>query len=813
MTQRIGLGRRAATRGVLGLAFALGLATSAVGQTSPLAAPPPAAEPSPIPLAEIAVRADELAVLLAEVDAAAAPAHDVQAIEARLPALRARLLASLADTQRRLDAGAPLALLDRLDATWQATRRQVRAWSDTVTRRASQLQQDAERLASLRETWARSRSDAVAAGAPAQVLGRIDEMQKAINSTKAHLEARLAALLVLQLRLSQELARCEQVLARIAEARTELFTQLTARSGATILSGALWTAAAGDFGEAWREGVDTLDRITDQLVRSQTGRLPLLGAIFLGFVAVLYRARGRIRRHSATAEAGTLSAVFEHPISAAVILTALVGTLVYAEDLALYLYLVGLVGVVPVVRLMRPLVTGVVVRALYALGVLFVIDQLRLLISTATYLDQVVYLIEMLASTLLMIWLRTAWRRSTLRASTLPRANAGTTVLLFAFLTAFVAGALGYMHLARMIGSGALGSSYAGLVMAVGVRALRDLVAYALRMRPLRLLRVVQLHRPLIEHRVARFLGWVGTIAWALSALSAFGVLDPVVAVGGQVLALRLGWGAVRASVSDVLAFVLAVWIAVKVARLTRFVLDADVFPRVRLAKGVPQALSSLIQYGIVIVGFSLALVALGIDFTKLTILLGALGVGVGFGLQNVVSNVASGLVLLFERTIRIGDAIEVGEVQGEVQAIGVRSSTVRVWQGAEVIVPNAELVSQVVTNWTLSDRRCRLEVSVSVVHGTDPAEISRLMTEAAHAHPKVLATPAPVVLFKSLVDGVLLFELRCWTDDYDSGVVTRSELTAGIYRALEAARIAISLPPRAVRLTVEGVPPPTRTG
>jgi small-conductance mechanosensitive channel len=101
--------------------------------------------------------------------------------------------------------------------------------------------------------------------------------------------------------------------------------------------------------------------------------------------------------------------------------------------------------------------------------------------------------------------------------------------------------------------------------------------------------------------------------------------------------------------------------------------------------------------------------------------------------------------------------------------------------------------------------------VTVGVVHGTDPDRVSRLMTETARAHPKVVATPAPVVLLRSLTDGVMLFELRCWIDDFDSGLTARSELTAAIYRALEAAAIAISLPPRAVRLTMEGSPPPPR--
>src|SRR5262249_8935098 len=152
-----------------------------------------------------------------------------------------------------------------------------------------------------------------------------------ISATKARLEARLAALLVLQHRLSQELARCEQVLVRIAEARAELFTQLTARSSPPVWVPELWTSAAKEIPDAWREAVDTLDRVAERLVRSQTGRLPLLILILVGFVAVLYHARDGIRRSGGAA--GTLSAVFEHFISTAVVLTTFVGALLYADEL------------------------------------------------------------------------------------------------------------------------------------------------------------------------------------------------------------------------------------------------------------------------------------------------------------------------------------------------------------------------------------------------------------------------------------------------------------------------------------------------
>ena len=258
------------------------------------------------------------------------------------------------------------------------------------------------------------------------------------------------------------------------------------------------------------------------------------------------------------------------------------------------------------------------------------------------------------------------------------------------------------------------------------------------------------------------------------------------------------------------LAFGVSVWAAVVVGRLTRFVLQEDVFRRVRMAKGLPVALSSAVQYAIVLLGLFLALGALGVDFTRLTILLGALGVGVGFGLQDVVSNVAAGLILLLERSVRVGDAVRIGDVEGEVQTMRARSSTIRTWGGAEVIVPNAALISEKVTNLTLSDRRIRVEIPVGVPHGTDSERVSGLLADVARAHPNVLKVPAPTVLFQSLGDSALQLELRCWADDLDAFLIVRSEVTAAVYRALAEAGIPVAAPRRAVRMTMEPPPPPT---
>jgi small-conductance mechanosensitive channel len=259
-------------------------------------------------------------------------------------------------------------------------------------------------------------------------------------------------------------------------------------------------------------------------------------------------------------------------------------------------------------------------------------------------------------------------------------------------------------------------------------------------------------------------------------------------------------------SLGDLLLFTLVAWLSFLVSNGVRFLLEEDVFPRVQLAKGLPLALSRMAQYAILFVGFSMALGVLGLDLTKVTILAGAVGVGVGFGLQTIVNNFISGLILLFERPIRVGDAIQIGEFQGEVRRIGIRASTVRTWEGADVIVPNSHLVSERVANWTFAEPMRRMDIRVGVVYGTDPQRMIDLLLRVAGEHAKVLREPGPMALFLGFGDSALNFELRAWTDWVGEWVLIRSELTVAVNAALVEAGIAIAFPQRDVRVRmVEG--------
>src|SRR5690606_5801099 len=186
------------------------------------------------------------------------------------------------------------------------------------------------------------------------------------------------------------------------------------------------------------------------------------------------------------------------------------------------------------------------------------------------------------------------------------------------------------------------------------------------------------------------------------------------------------------------------------------------------------------------------AAAVLGFDMTKFTILAGAFTVGVGFGLQNVFNNFVSGLILLFERPIRVGDMIQIDDASGIVERIGIRASVVRSTAGYGIIVPNGRLISERLVNWTLSDRRRGFELPLAVAHGADPREVIATLERVAGAHPGIAREPRPEALLTRLGPDWMGFELRAYTEDLEQWPRVRSELAVAVSEALRAKGIAL---------------------
>jgi potassium efflux system protein len=226
-----------------------------------------------------------------------------------------------------------------------------------------------------------------------------------------------------------------------------------------------------------------------------------------------------------------------------------------------------------------------------------------------------------------------------------------------------------------------------------------------------------------------------------------------------------------------------------------QILLMKGVFTRREMQVGVRISIARLIHYGFVFVGFLLALVALGVHLRDVTIIAGALGVGIGFGLQGIVNNFVSGLILLFERPIKVGDYIQLSEQWAEIKKIGLRATVVETFDRSEIVVPNSDLISNQVTNWTLSNRIARIIIPVGVEYGSDVPLVMKTLMESAMASSKVLRMPEPQVLFLRFGGSSLDFELRVWISDIDDRLVVMSQMHQEIDQRFRQAGIVIAFP------------------
>jgi small-conductance mechanosensitive channel len=443
----------------------------------------------------------------------------------------------------------------------------------------------------------------------------------------------------------------------------------------------------------------------------------------------------------------------------------------------------------------------------YALAVLFTIDLLRQPFAGVPLIGQAILILESIAGLVVAAGLLRSLKPVSVEeagAIRLPAVRLVMGLFIVSFAIGLVTAGLGYVRLGGLLVSGILAAGALALALYATVRLMSGLVAFFLRVWPLRLLRTVLYNRELLERRVYGLFLLLAVLGWLVRYLDYVGLFEPASAVVKTVFQAKLERGSISISVEDVLVFLFTIWVACLLSRFIRFVLQEDIYPRLHLAPGQSYAASSLLNYVIVALGFLAALGALGVDFSKVSILAGAFGVGIGFGLQSVVNNFVSGLILLFERPIRVGDVVQVSNIQGRVTRIGMRASIVHTFEGAEIIVPNAQLITQEVTNWTRSDQLRRLEIPVAISYGATPQKVIELLENVGRAHPKVLRHPAPQALFMGYGDSSINFELRAWAEFADWAQV-RSDLTAAVYDAVYAAGMSFPFPQREVRVLGDG--------
>lgn len=775
---------------------------SIVGATSASApaAPPvvvPAATSQPIPLPDVAEQAEVAVAQLHRLENRNRVEDLLESAESELPLLTRDLSFRAREMQQLLTRNAPLETIRDFEQGWSNIGARAAAITRDLTRGGQLLDDNLKELEKLDSTWDATTKAATEAQAPQAVLDRAHEVGSEIASTKKKLLSDRAEVLGLQGKSADIGARAAASLQILSEAQQRAVTRLLYRESVPLWDIGFWSAWTGSFSK--EAGQDLLNQALDifEYVQSHGWRFALHALLFLMLVSVFFAVQSRIRALSENTDSlRRAGRVFDMPLVSALLITMLVSTWFYPRAPRSLWTIIGVLGTAPVLVFVRRMIDTSLYPVLYAVIGFYLSDRLRDIFSPLPGVSRLMLLVESLLAVLFYYW---ALRRSKLVSGVATSSQItvwrliriSSAVLFFCFIIAVGANVGGFTRLSDLLVRTALGSAYAAVVLYALMRVGEGVVQGFMSVPPLSMLGMVQRHQPLLLARINRWLRWAAGLCWIGLTLQAPGMLQPLTATVYAAWNASFTIGTFSLSVESVFLFLFVLWAAYTLSRISRFVLEEEVFPKLRLERGLPYAITTMLHYILLLSGLILAVGAIGVDMTKFTILASAFSVGIGFGLQNIVNNFVSGLIVLFERPIKVGDVIQIDDVTGRVQRIGIRASVVRSTNGSDVIIPNAKLISDKVTNWTLSTQLRQIVIPIITKSDANPTEFKALLLQLARNNKWVVETPVPEALFIKRGLDTFEFELRVWTGELDAWFEVRSDLTTEIDAALHKNQIS----------------------
>ena len=768
------------------LAVLLWNCAAALAQDTPLV-PKPADSDSPapqaIPVAEIPARASLDARFAQEAVEHAQGRSIIDGLEARLGNL-AQSVREQGQQFRREDLRLlPVIRLESLDRHWQFYAQQVGAWHAALEQASGPYLDDATTLGRRKADWTATHAAAQAAGVPQALLDRIVGVQSQLAQAEQAISAPLDKLLHLEERASTveaEIQTGRKAVIAAIDYNDNRLTQIDAPP--------LWkidTQVAANAMDSVKVGL----QIESTFLReySQANRLLLRAYNILELILLplLIWISLRVRKSvPENAETQASLRVLQRPFSTW-LLIVVTGLLIAERAAPVILHqVVLLIALIPVLRLLPPNVFAVLGRWPYIVSALYLLNLFSFVfLSNAVYHRCYLLLVTLLAIGLFLWTLpRLTWRFAQ-----------GFSFIACGLLgVSAIANVFGNVSLADMLTDATLFSAYVGMLFYAGAHVLVSLVHLILARSAVRHLHIVVHHGDTMLRGLTRLVQLATFGLWVFVAINQFRIYRPIEQVVSATLTHEFSLGRISVTLGGVLLFLFSVWLALRVAKTVRFILRDEVLPSMSLPRGVANSIASLTYYFLMLAGLAVAMVAAGFQVGQLAFVIGALSVGIGLGLQDVVKNFVSGLILMFERPIQPGDIVEISGTAGTVRTIGMRATTLTTFDGADVVVPNGSVLSEKLLNWTLINMDRRFEVVLSVAYGSDPKRVLELAMDVTKATPGVADNPAPIVQFSAMGSNSLDFTIRAWTHDFGAWGDIRSNLIVRIHDAIMAAGIQI---------------------
>jgi len=697
--------------------------------------------------------------------------------------------------------------LKDLKQRWEVKHQQILEWQKEIENRSAEIDNQKMKLDNILSIWKRTYDNAREKKAPQDLLENIRQIRKQLKKVAEEFNSRLKTLLSYQNRISKVSLEFDEFISKINDTLNKRRTKILTRDSSPIWNLLIEPPDTVSFGEQIANIWDLYSRSISDFVVTKSDSFAYNA--FLLLLVILFIIGLKHFSHSIEEDDEQIQfaiKLLDRPYSVALLVFFIFSSLFYTDAPDILKSFFKILIFIPLLRILFHISNPLLKPPMYGLTIIFFLTQISKIAVADSLLGRFILLLITLLTIAGILWII---KKKTIEnilegKKTLPYVVLGIKAALGLITITLISNVIGYVALADLLVSGTINILYITIILVTGYGVLIALTILFLHTKPARKLNVVCNQSDKILRSARKIIFLFALILWAYIALKSYIIYEPV--IDGISSTLKKPWtiGTFSISLANILLFILSIWLAVIIARAVRFFLEGDVLPRLKLPRGVPGAISALTTYTIIGLGIIIALISIGLDLSKLTILVGALGVGIGFGMQDLVNNFISGLILIFERPIQVGDAVQVGDIQGRVKTIGIRSSIIRDWSGADIIVPNGHLISNKLTNWTMTDQLRRIEIKVGVMYGSDVNKVMEILLNCAKTHPKILTRPVPYVLFQNFGESYLEFELRCWTSDFGAWIDIRSEIRVAINNTFEKEGIVIPYPQRDIHIITD---------
>ncbi|HTD42071.1 MAG TPA: mechanosensitive ion channel domain-containing protein [Mucilaginibacter sp.] len=555
-------------------------------------------------------------------------------------------------------------------------------------------------------------------------------------------------------------------------------------------------AESGEFGYLWEGGqypdftsafnsTVRLNKIQLNFFAKNETVIHLIGIAFLVIVGIwIFYNRAKTKEQSETPEAiqNHTNYVYTSPIASTLLLVSAIVPFFYGHPPVIFLETLFLVSLLCAMVLVKKSFAKSLFNFLHQIFWIAFIYSLSNLLIQITDIDRYLILLLSIASIVITIVFLRKVKRET--EGHLP----GTRTLLVIFIVmqsiSLILNLTGRFSLAKIVGVTAVFNLWMLVTLYFIILIIIQGIFIQFHVKKAENTFITWIDYNILQKKFRSTLSAFAALLWLFFLLQNLDIDDWVHDYLTDVLNQSRTIGGASFTFGGFVIFIIVIWISTLLSKMISYFYDLSAQHATDLSalKKKNRASTLLIRIGVFTVGFLLAVAASGFPIDKLTIIFSAFGVGIGFGLQNIVNNLVSGMILAFEKPVQIGDIIEVGSHAGTIKEIGIRSSKLATSDGSEVIIPNGDLISQQVTNWTLSNTNRRVEMLVAVANGSDIEKVKKLLTDMLCKRDDIMSTPGPAVYVNNITDKAVEYRASFWAADISNAPELRSRILADIY-------------------------------